>query len=239
MKNKVYESFDAAVADIPDNVAIMFSGFAGPGTPRNLIAALHRQGAKGIRAITNSPGRWGDADRVDLSLLVQARRVAKVSAAFTAATHPSAKLPFTELYEAGEVDAELMPQGTLAERIRAAGSGIGGFFTRAGVGTEIADGKEVREFDGQDYLLELPLPADYAFLRAHRADELGNVQFRLTQRNFGPIMARAASTTIVELDEPIVPAGAIDPDNVHTPSIFVDRMIVVPSDGIHEQKNQR
>jgi 3-oxoacid CoA-transferase A subunit len=239
MKNKVYDTFDAAVADIPDNMAIMFSGFAGPGTPRNLIAALHRQGAKGIHAIANAPGRWGDSDRVDLSLLIQNHRVAKVSAAFTAATHPSAKLPFTELYEAGEVDAELMPQGTLAERIRAAGAGIGGFYTRAGVGTEIADGKEVRTFDGQDYLLELPLPADYAFLRAHRADELGNVQFRLTQRNFGPIMARAAKITIVELDEPIVAAGEIDPDNVHTPSIFVNRLIVVPPDGIQEQKNQR
>ena len=239
MKNKVYDSFDAAVADIPDNVAVMFSGFAGPGTPRNLIAALHRQGAKGIHAITNSPGRWGDPDRVDLSLLVQDRRVAKVSAAFTAATHPSAKLPFTELYEAGEIEGELMPQGTLAERIRAAGAGIGGFYTRAGVGTEIADGKEVRTFDGQDYLLELPLPADYAFIRAHRADELGNVQFRLTQRNFGPIMARAARVTIVELDEPVVAAGEIDPDSVHTPSIFVDRLVVVPPDGIQEQKNQR
>ena len=239
MKNKVYDNFDAAVADIPNNASIMFSGFAGPGTPRNLIAAIHRQGAHGIHAITNAPGRWGDSNRVDLSLLIEARRVAKVSSAFTAATHPSAKLPFTELYEAGEVDAELMPQGTLAERIRAAGAGIGGFYTRAGVGTEIAEGKEVRTFDGHDYLLELPLPADYAFLRAHRADELGNVQFRLTQRNFGPIMARAARITIVELDEPIVAAGEIDADNVHTPSIFVDRLVVVPSDGIHEQKNQR
>jgi len=239
MKNKIYDTFNAAVADIPNDVAIMFSGFAGPGTPRNLIAALHKQGTSGIHAITNAPGRWGDSDRIDLSLLIQARRVAKVSAAFTAATHPSAKLPFTDLYEAGEVDAELMPQGTLAERIRAAGAGIGGFYTRAGVGTEIAEGKEVRTFEGQDYLLELPLRADYAFLRAHRADELGNVQFRLTQRNFGPIMARAARTTIVELDEPVVAAGELDPDSVHTPSIFVDRLIVVPPDGIHEQKNQR
>jgi len=239
MKSKVYETFDAAVAGIPDGAAIMFSGFAGPGTPRNLIAALHRQGAKRLHAISNTPGRWGDDGLIDLSLLVKDRRIAKVSAAFTAATHPSAKLAFTEQYEAGEVEAELMPQGTLAERIRAAGAGIAGFYTRAGVGTEIAEGKEVRTFNGRDYLLELPLPADYAFVHAHRADELGNLQYRLTQRNFGPIMARAAKVTIVELDEPIVPAGTFDPDAVHTPSIFVDRMVVIPPDGMKEAKNRR
>ena len=162
-----------------------------------------------------------------------------MSAAFTAATHPSAKLPFTDLYEAGEIEAELMPQGTLAERIRAAGAGIAAFYTPTGVGTEMAEGKEVRTFDGRDYVLERPLPADYAFLRAHRADELGNLQFRLTQRNFGPIMARAARTAIVELDEPVVPAGEIDPDSVHSAGIFVDRMVVIPPDGIHEIKNTR
>ena len=132
-----------------------------------------------------------------------------------------------------------MPQGTLAERIRAAGAGIAGFYTAAGVGTEIADGKEVRNFDGRDYLLELPLPADYAFIHAHTADDLGNLQYRLTQRNFGPIMARAAKVTIVELDEPIVLSGDIDPDAVHTPGIFVDRMIVIPADATKEVKNQR
>ena len=239
MKNKIFETFDAAVADIPDGASIMFSGFAGPGTPRNLIAALHRQGAKGIHAISNTPGRWGDSSLVDLSLLVQNRRVAKVSAAFTAATHPSAKLPFTELYEAGEVEAEVVPQGTLAERIRAAGAGIAAFYTPTGVGTEIAEGKEVRNFNGRDYLLEMPLPADYAFVHAHVADEIGNVQYRLTQRNFGPIMARAARVTIVELDEPVVPAGDLDPDSIHTPSIFTDRLVVIPAGDVKEVKNQR
>jgi 3-oxoacid CoA-transferase A subunit len=239
MRNKLFDTFDAAVADIPDGASIMFSGFAGPGTPRYLIEALHRQGAKGIHAISNTPGRWGDNNLIDLSLLVQDRRVAKVSAAFTAATHPSAKLPFTELYEAGEIEAELMPQGTLAERIRAAGAGIAGFYTPAGVGTEIADGKEVRNFGGKDYLLELPLPADYAFIHAHKADDIGNLQFRLTQRNFGPVMARAAKITIVELDEPIVEAGDLDPDAVHTPGIFVDRMVVIPAGAPKEVKNQR
>ena len=239
MKNKVFDSFDAAVADIPDGARIMFSGFAGPGTPRNLIAALGRQGAKNLTAITNAPGRWGDSDRIDLSLLIEARQVAMIHAAFTAATHPSAKLPFTDLYEAGEIDAELMPQGTLAERIRAAGAGIAAFYTATGVGTEMAEGKEIRNFDGRDYVMELPLPADYAFLRAHRADEMGNLQFRVSQRNFGPIMARAATTTIVELDEAVVATGEIDSDNVHTPGIFVDRLIVVPADAIHEKRNIR
>jgi 3-oxoacid CoA-transferase A subunit len=239
MRSKVFDSFDAAVVDIPDGAAIMFSGFAGPGTPRNLIAALIRQGAKGLTVISNTPGRWGDAEKVDLSQLIENRQVAKVAAAFTAATHPSAKLPFTELYEAGEVEAELMPQGTLAERIRAAGSGIGAFYTATGVGTEIGEGKELRKIDGKDYLLEYPLPADYAFIRAHRADEQGNLQYWRTQRNFGPIMARAATTTIVELDEQVVPVGGLDPDAIHTPSIFVDRMVVVPPDGMQETRNTR
>ena len=236
MKNKRYDSFDAAVADIPDGATIMFSGFAGPGTPRNLIAALLRQGAKGITAIANSPGRWADT-KMDLGKLIEARHVAKVIASFTAAPHPSAKLAFTDQYEAGEIEAELMPQGTLAERIRAGGAGIGGFYTPTGVGTEMAEGKEVRNFNGRDYVLELPLHADFAFLRAHRADEMGNVQYWRTQRNFGPIMARAARTTIVELDEAIVPVGDIEPDAVHTPSIFVDRMVVVGQDGIQETRN--
>ena len=234
MNVKVYESFASAVADIPDGASVMFSGFAGPGTPRNLIAALLDQGAKGLTAIANSPGWRADVGAIDLKVLVDAGRVRKVIASFTAAPHPSMRRSFDELYEAGEIEAELVPQGTLAERIRAAGAGIGAFYTPTGVGTEVAEGKEVRTLQGRDYVLELPLGADYAMLRAHRADELGNVQYRYTQRNFGPVMARAAKTTIVELDEPIVPAGAIEPDFVHTPGIFVDRLVVVPPDAIQE-----
>ena len=233
MKSKVYETFDAAVADIPDGASIMVSGFGGPGTPRNLIAALLAQGASGLTTISNTPGRWADGG-MDIKALVEAGRISKVVAAFTASPHPSRRSTFEELYESGEIEAELLPQGTLAERIRAGGAGIGAFYTPAGVGTEIAEGKEVRSFDGRDYVLELPLRADYALLRAHRADELGNLQYIYTQRNFGPVMARAARTTIVELDEPVVPAGAIDPNQVHTPGIFVDRMVVVPPDAIQE-----
>ncbi len=233
MKNKTFESFDAAVADIPDGSTIMFSGFAGPGTPRNLIAALLAQWASDLTTISNTPGRWGDG-AIDVKALIDAGRVRKVVASFTAATHPSLRRTFDRLYEAGEIDAELVPQGTMAERIRAGGAGIGAFYTPAGVGTELAEGKEVRSFDGRDYLLELPLRADYAMLRAHRADELGNLQYVHTQRNFGPIMARAARTTIVELDGPVVAVGEIDPNHVHTPGIFIDRMVVVPADAIQE-----
>ncbi|MCH7482555.1 MAG: 3-oxoacid CoA-transferase subunit A [Chloroflexi bacterium] len=233
MKSKVYESFDAAVADIADGSTIMFSGFAGPGTPRNLIAALLAQGASGLTVISNTPGSWGDGP-IDLKALIDAGRVRRVVAAFTAATHPSMRRAFDELYEAGEIEAELVPQGTLAERIRAGGAGIGAFYTPTGVGTETAEGKEVRSFEGRDYVLELPLRADYAMLRAHRADEMGNLQYVHTQRNFGPIMARAARTTLAELDGPVAAAGEIDPNQVHTPGIFVDRMVVVPADGIQE-----
>ena len=130
--------------------------------------------------------------------------------------------------------SELVPQGTFVERIRAAGAGLGGFYTATGVGTEIAEGKECRTIDGHDYILEFPLPADYAFIRAYRADALGNLQFRLSQRNFNPIMAMAAKTTIVEVEQHIVEPGAMDPDSVHTPGLVVDRIVKIPPapDGI-------
>ena len=140
MREKVYPDFDAAVADIPDGASIMLSGFAGPGTARNLIAALFRQGAKNLTLISNTPGRWQD-DRIDSGVLVKEGRVARIHAAFTASPHPSVPSPFTDLYEAGKIEAELMPQGTLAERIRAAGAGIAAFYTPTGVGTEMAEAR--------------------------------------------------------------------------------------------------
>ncbi len=233
MREKAYSSFDAAVADVPDGASVMLSGFGGPGTARNLIAALLRQGAKSLTIIANTPGRWQD-NRIDGGALVRSGQVAVVRAAFTASPHPSVASPFTDLYEAGEIEAELMPQGTLAERIRAAGAGIAAFYTPTGAGTEIAEGKETRVFNGREHVLETALPADYALLRARRADTLGNLQFHRTQRNFGSVMARAARTTIVEVDEPILEPGAIDPDSVHVPGVFVDRIVVVPPDGIQE-----
>lgn len=211
----------------------MISGFAGPGTPRNLIDALLSQGAINLTIIANTPGRWAD-DRIDGGALCRNGQVAMVRAAFTASPHPSVTSPFNELYREGRIDAELMPQGTLAERIRAAGAGIAAFYTPTGAGTEIAEGKESRSFNGREHILETALHSDYALLRARRADTLGNLQFHRTQRNFGPIMARAARITIVEVDEPVVEAGAIDPDFVHTPGLFVDRVVVIPRDGIQE-----
>ena len=146
----------------------------------------------------------------------------------TAALKSSIETPFDRMYQAGEIDAELVPQGTFAERIRAAGAGIAGFYTPTGIDTEIAEGKEVREFDGRRYLLEKPLSADFALLRAHRADRFGNLQFRLAQRNFAPLMAAAAAVTIVEVEQPIVEPGDLDPSHIHTPGVYVDRIVQIP-----------
>ena len=171
MKSKVYATFDEATADIPDGSTIMFPGFSAPGMPRNLIAALLRQGAKNLTGISNNHGRVGNL--MDVGRLIEAGRVKKMICAFTAAARPSQVLAFEKLYEAGEIEAELVPQGTLAERIRAAAAGIGAFYTPTSVGTELAEGKEHRVIDGREYVLEYPLHADYAFIRAYRADSWG------------------------------------------------------------------
>ena len=230
MKNKICQTFDEAVADIADGSTIMFAGFGGVGAPQNLMAALHRLGAKGITGIAN--GHGGIDGRVDVGTLIEAGQVKKMICAFTAPTHPSRITPFARMYASDEIEAELVPQGTLAERIRAAGAGIGGFFTPASAGTELAEGKEHRELNGKTHVLEFPLAADYAFIRAWKADTFGNLQFRLAQRNFNPIMATAARITIVELENDIVPVGELDPDQIHTAGIYVDRMVRIPADGI-------
>ena len=232
MKNKVYTSFDEAVADIPDGATIMFPGFGPPGIPRNLIAALIRQGAKDLTGICNNHGAVGEL--MDVGRLIETGRAVKWICAFTAAPHPSRKLAFEALHEEGKIEAELVPQGTLAERIRAGGAGIGAFYTPTGVGTEVADGKEHRTIDGRVHILEYPLKADFAFIRAYRADNWGNLQYRLTQRNFNPLMAQAATTTIVEVEQDLLAQGEIDPDQVHTAGIFVDRLVKIPPapDGI-------
>ena len=230
MRNKIYQKFDDAVVDIPDGATIMFAEFGGIGSPQNLIAALNRQGARGLTGISNNHG--GTDGRVDVGTLVEAGQIKKMICAFTAPTHPSQMTPFARMYNDGEIEAELVPQGTLAERIRSAGAGIGGFYTPAGVHTELAKGKEHREIGGRTYVLEYALPADYAFIRAWKADTLGNLQFRLTQRNFNPIMATAAKTTIVEVENEILPPGHLDPDQIHTPGVYVDRIVAIPPDGI-------
>jgi len=230
MKNKVFQTFDEVVADIPDGSTVLFSGFGGIGSPQNLIAALHRQGARNLTGVSN--GHGGIDGRMDVGTLIAAGQMKKMICAFTAPTHPSRVPPFVELYNKNEIDAELVPQGTLAERLRAAGAGIGAFYTPASVGTELAEGKEHREINGRTYVLEYPLPADYAFIRAWRADTFGNLQFRLAQRNFNPIMAMAATITIVEVEDRIVPVGELDPDQIHVPGVYVDRLVLIPEDGI-------
>jgi len=232
MKNKIYQTFDEAVADVPDGSVFMSPGFGGVGLARNLLAALNRQGAKHLTGISNNAGTV-DA-KVDVGALIAAGQVKKMICAFTAPTHPSQVTPFVRMYNNGEVDAELVPQGTLAERIRAAASGIGAFYTPASVGTELAEGKEHREINGRTYVLEYPLQADYAFIRAWKADTFGNLQFRLAQRNFNPIMAMAARITVVEVENDIVAVGELDPDQIHVPGVYVDRLVHMPPppDGI-------
>jgi 3-oxoacid CoA-transferase A subunit len=230
MNKKIYQTFDAAVADIPDGSVFMSPGFGGIGIPRNLLAALHRQGAKRLTGISNGTGSLDN--KADVSLLIAAGQVHKMICAFTAPPPPSRITPFVRMYNSGEMDAELVPQGTLAERIRAAAAGIGAFYTPASVGTELAEGKEHREINGRTYVLEYPLHADYAFIRAWQADTFGNLQFRLAQRNFNPIMAMAARITIVEVENDLVPAGALDPDHIHVPGVYVDRLVRIPPDGI-------
>lgn len=228
MKSKISENFAAAVADIPDGSTIGLSGFAMPGTPFNLIRALMQQGAKRLILVANTTGGAQLPRMPDIGMLVENGQVAKVICAFTAATRPTDKLPFTAYYESGAVDAELVPQGTLAERLRAAGAGIPGFYTPTAVGTELAAGRETRVFGGREYLLELALPLDFAFIRARSADVMGNLRYHRSQRNFGPVMATAARVTIAEIEESVVAAGAIDPDDVHTSGIYVHRLVQIP-----------
>ena len=222
-----------AVRDIPDGSSILVGGF-GAGTPHNLVKALYEQGAKDLTLILNAPGTGGGGIKMgDISVidLLQERRVSKAVMAFTASTHPSRKSIVEELEEAGELEAELVPQGTLAERIRAGGAGIPAFYTRAAIGTELAQGKEHREFKGLTYLMEEAITADYAFVRAWHADEFGNLCYKGSERNFNPIMATAARTTIVETEE-IVPIGTFEPEQVHTSGIFVQRVVKIPPDGV-------
>lgn len=232
MKNKIYETFDEAVADVPDGSTVMSPGFGGVGVPRNLLAALHRQGAKGLTVVSNNAGTLDE--KVDAGTLIEAGQVKKMICAFTAPTHPSQVTPFVRMYNNDEIDAELVPQGTLAERMRAAGAGIGGFYTPTSVGTELAEGKEHREINGRMHVLEHPLPGDFAFIRAWKADTFGNLQFRMAQRNFNPVMAIAAKTTVVEVESEIVPVGELDPDQIHVSGVYVDRLVKIPADGIFD-----
>lgn len=219
MISKVTGSVDEAVAGIADGDVVMIGGFGRAGQPVELIDALLKQGATDLTVINNNAGN-GDTG---LAALLAARRVRRIICSFP---RQSDSHVFDALYRAGDIELELVPQGNLAERIRAAGAGIGAFFTPTGFGTALAEGKETREIDGRQYVLEQALRADVALVSALHADRWGNLVYRKTARNFGPIMAAAATTTIVQVDG-IVELGTLDPEAVVTPGLYVDRVVAV------------
>jgi 3-oxoadipate CoA-transferase alpha subunit len=220
-RTAVLDSTDEAVAGIEDGSTVLIGGFGLAGMPFDLIDALIRQGAKDLTIVSNNAGN-GD---VGLAALLAAGRVRKVLCSFPRQVD---SYVFDALYREGKVELEVVPQGNLAERMRAAGAGIGAFYCPTAVGTPLAEGKEVRTIEGRDYLLEYPIKGDYALISAHRADRMGNLVYRKTARNFGPVMATASTTTIVQVDE-VVPLGGLDPEAVVTPSVYVDRVVPVAS----------
>ncbi len=233
--NKIYGSCDSAVADIPDGAVIMIGGFGSfGGLPINLIVALAKQGAKDLTVIANQGGvgfelskRIKPGGYPDIGALYEKGQVKKFIGSVPALGGMPPTSPLETFHREGKVEVELVPQGTLAERIRAGAGGLGGFYTPTGVGTPVEIGKEKKVINGKEYLLELPLAADFAFIKAHKADTAGNLVYRGTARCFNPIMAMAARTTIVEVDE-IMPLGQLDPEAIITPHIFVNRIVEVP-----------
>jgi len=223
MIDKIVTSAAAAVADIPDGATVMIGGFGTAGQPAVLIDALIAQGAKELTIVNNNAGNG----ETGLGALLKARRVRRIVCSFP---RQSDSQVFDALYRSGDIELELVPQGNLAERIRAAGAGIGAFYTPTAYGTALAEGKETRVIDGRPHVLEFPLHADYALIKALRGDRWGNLVYRMTARNFGPIMASAARVSIAQVDE-VVPLGALDPETVVTPGIFVQRVVAVGGAG--------
>jgi 3-oxoacid CoA-transferase subunit A len=217
--DKTVVSAEAAVADIPEGATLMVGGFGLCGNPENLIRALHRRGTKGLTIISNNCG----VDGKMLGLLLENGQVRRIVASYVGENKH-----FERLFLDGKLEVELNPQGTLAERIRAGGAGIPAFYTPTGYGTLVAEGKEVREFAGRLYVLEHALKADYALVKAHRGDRFGNLIYRKTARNFNAMMATAARTTIAEVEELVAP-GQLEPDEVHTPGIYVKRILQGPA----------
>jgi 3-oxoacid CoA-transferase subunit A len=215
MMNKVLASADEAVALIGDGASILMGGFGLCGIPENLIAALHRRGTKDLTVISNNAG----VDDFGIGMLLRARQVRKMIS-----TYVGENKEFERQFLSGELEVELVPQGTFSERIRAGGAGIGGFFTPTGYGTLVAEGKETRTIEGKPFVLELPIRADFAFVKAWKGDRVGNLVYRRTARNFNPVMATAAAVTIAEVEQLVEP-GAIDPDHVVTPGIFVKHIL--------------
>ena len=233
--NKIFDSFKEILEGVSSGATIMIDGFAGPGgTPQNLIKALRENGSKNLTVISNTAGLasvigFGTIPGVrpiDIGILVDNKQIKKVIASYPVSPSPSRPTSFENAYKNGEVDLELVPQGTLAERIRAGGAGIPAFYTPTGVGTMVGQGKEVRVFDDRQYVLETALTADFALIKGHIADTYGNLTYRGTSRNFNGVMVSAAATSIVEVDD-IVGPGEIDSYRIDTPGIFVDRIIKV------------
>jgi 3-oxoacid CoA-transferase subunit A len=217
--NKVLQSAAEAVAMIGDGATIMMGGFGLCGIPENLIAALRARGTRDLTIVSNNAG----VDDFGIGVLLRTRQVRKMIA-----TYVGENKEFERQFLTGELDVELVPQGTFAERIRAGGAGIGGFFTPTGYGTLVAEGKETRTIDGKPYVLERPLTADFAFVKAWKGDRAGNLVYRRTARNFNPVMATAAQVTIAEVEHLVEP-GEIDPDHVVTPGIFVQHLLQGPN----------
>src|SRR6266849_1830201 len=213
--NKVLPDAEAAVALVPDGATIMMGGFGLCGIPENLIRALHARGTKGLTVISNNAG----VDEFGIGVLLRSRQVQKM-----VSTYVGENKEFERQFLSGELEVELVPQGTFAERIRAGGAGIGGFFTPTGYGTLATEGKEVRVIDGKQYVLEPPIRADFAFVRARKGDRAGNLIYHRTARNFNPVMATAATVTVAEVEHLVEP-GQLDPDHIHTPGIFVNRIV--------------
>ena len=220
MINKIARSVADALADVKDGATVLIGGFGTAGIPDELIDGLIAQGAKDLTVVNNNAG---NAD-AGLAALLKAGRVRKIICSFP---RQADSYVFDGLYRSGKLELELVPQGNLAERIRAAGAGIGGFFTPTGYGTELAKGKETREINGRMHVLELPLHADVALIKAERGDRWGNLVYRKTARNFGPIMAAAAKLTVASVHE-VVELGALDPEHIVTPGIYVLRVVRVP-----------
>lgn len=227
MINKHVPSAADAVADVFDGATVMVGGFGEAGSPIELIHALIDQGATGLTVVSNNTG----SGEVGLAALLKAGRVAKVICSYPRTANSTV---FPELYRSGKTTLELVPQGTLAERIRAGGAGIPAFYTPSAVGTPLAEGKESRAFDGREYIMETGLKADFALIKGRCADAHGNVLYNKTARNFGPPMAMAANVTIVQVAQ-IVPLGSLDPETIVTPGIFVDRVVEVASPALESE----
>ena len=237
LRKKLVGSFEEAVADVPNGATIMVGGFGGAGgMPQNLLLALSKRDVKDLTIIGNAPffgdvmGSYMKRPYIDCNILLPKKQVKKVIVSFLTFSivpeHLRGRQLLEEMATAGEIEIEMVPQGTLAQRIEFGGNGLGGFYTPVGVGTLLAKGKETKVIDGREHLLELPLKADYSFVRAHKADAMGNLVYKGTSRGFNPIMATAAEVTIAEVDQ-IVEIGELDPEHIITPSIYVKRVVEI------------